>query len=60
MEKQVRFSWRQAPDLMQRLQRAQNALSAPIDIMTFAAFCGSREELERHVAYYEQKTREAA
>lgn len=55
-ETQVRFSWRQAPELMARLERAQNALKAPIDIMTFAGFCDSREELERHVVHYEQQT----
>jgi hypothetical protein len=49
------FSWRDAPDLMARLNAAQNALTAPIDIMTFAAFCDSRAELERHVARYETK-----
>jgi hypothetical protein len=52
------FSWRDAPDLMHRLAAAQNKITAPIDIMTFAGFCNSREELERHVVRYE--TREAA
>jgi hypothetical protein len=49
------FTWKDAPDLMVRLTRAQNRLAAPIDIMTFAGFCNSREELERHVLRYEQK-----
>ncbi len=49
------FSWRDAPDLMDRLARAQNLLTAPIDIMTFAGFCDSRDELERHVVRYEAK-----
>lgn len=52
---QARFSWRQAPDLMDRLTSAQNALKAPIDIMTFAGFCSSREELQAHVERYEQQ-----
>lgn len=40
-------------DLMRRLVRAQNALTAPIDIMSWAAFCDTREELEAHVVRYE-------
>ena len=47
-------AWRQNPDLMDRLTQAQNALRAPIDIMTFAGMCDSREELERHVVRYER------
>ena len=49
------WNWTQAPDLMDRLTAAQNALKAPVDIMTFTAFCESREELERHVVRYEQQ-----
>jgi hypothetical protein len=49
------FTWRDAPDLMARLTAAQNSISAPIDIMTFAGFCSSREELERHVVRYESR-----
>ena len=45
--------WKQNPDLMERLTRAQNALRTPIDIMTFAGMCDSREELEAHVLRYE-------
>mgnify|MGYP007071568849 CR=1 FL=1 len=51
----TKFTWRDADDLMIRLGNAQNAIKAPIDIMTFAAFCNSREELERHVVRYEQQ-----
>ena len=47
-------AWRQNPDLMDRLTQAQNAMRAPIDIMTFAGMCDSREELERHVVRYER------
>jgi hypothetical protein len=49
------FSWKDAPDLMARLTKAQNELETPIDIVTFAGFCDSREELERHVERYEAK-----
>lgn len=55
MTSQTTFSWKQAPDLIERLTAAQNALVAPIDIMTFAGFCDSREQLEKHVTYYEQR-----
>lgn len=49
-----RFSWRDCPDLITRLGNAQNRTkNCNIDIMTFAAFCGSRAELERHVVRYE-------
>lgn len=54
----MNFSWTQAPDLMNRLTTAQNALVTPIDIMTFAGFCSSRDELERHVTRYEQEVRD--
>ena len=46
------------PDLMDRLIAVQNALRAPIDIMTFAGMCDSRAELERHVERYEQQVAE--
>lgn len=51
-------TWKQNPDLMDRLGAAQNKLRAPIDIMTFAAFCQTREELERHVVRYEEQVAE--
>jgi exoribonuclease II len=51
----AKFSWRDATDLMARLEKAQNRYAC-VDIMTFAGFCESREELERHVARYEQMT----
>lgn len=49
------YSWRDEPELMGRLSKAQSALRAPIDIMTFAGMCQSREQLERHVKYYEER-----
>lgn len=58
--KAQKFSWRQAPDLMTRLAACQNNLRAPIDIMTFAAFCETREQLRKHVAFYEEKILEGA
>jgi hypothetical protein len=60
MTNSPKFSWRDAPDLMIRLTTAQNNLRAPIDIMTFAAFCDSREKLEAHVIRYEAKVAKAA
>lgn len=51
----MRWTWRNAPDLMERLTRAQNALKTPIDIVTFAGFCDSRAELEAHVVRYEDQ-----
>ena len=51
----AQFSWKDAPDLMDALARTQNApCNSNIDIMTFAGLCTSREELEAHVARYEQ------
>lgn len=47
--------WRQCPDLMDRLIRAQSRISN-IDIVTFAAFCDTRDELLRHVEAYEART----
>ena len=51
----TKWSWTDAPDLIARLSKAQNSLRTPIDIMTFAGFCESRAELERHVLRYEAK-----
>jgi hypothetical protein len=50
--------WRTETDLMDRLANAQNALRAPIDIMTFAGMCSTRAELERHVIRYETQVAE--
>lgn len=48
--------WKQNPDLMQRLQAAQNhPANLGIDIVTFAGMCDSRAELEAHVVRYEQR-----
>lgn len=49
-----KFTFKAAPDLMARLNAAQNAMTEPVDILTFAAFCDSRAELERHVVRYEK------
>lgn len=49
MEPQM-AAWRQNPDLMERLTRAQNhPANENRDVMTFAGMCDSRAELERHV-----------
>lgn len=51
-----RFSWKDAPDLMDRLTSAQNhPRNENQDIMTFAGMCGSRSELEAHVTHYEER-----
>lgn len=48
------FSWRDAPDLMDRLVRCQNHPSnTTTDILTIAGFFDSREELQRHVDFCE-------
>lgn len=45
-----RFTWKQAPDLMDRLTEAQNSpCFEHQDVMTFAGMCDSRAELLRHV-----------
>ena len=44
---------KQNPDLIARLSAAQDSLNRPVDIVTFGYLVGSREELERHVKYYE-------
>jgi hypothetical protein len=54
------WSWKDAPDLMDRLSRAQNALRTPIDIMTIAGFFGGRDELLRHVEHYEARVAKQA
>ena len=51
----TKWNWRQSPDLMARLRKAQNSIKAPIDIMTFVAFTNSEAELKAHVEYYEGK-----
>ena len=48
-------TWKSNPDLMARLVTAQNhPTNIRQDIVTFAGFCSSREELERHVQRYEE------
>lgn len=50
--------WKQNPDLMDRLSKAQNhPKNINADIMTFAGMCDSREELERYVIRYEERAR---
>ncbi len=47
--------WKENPELMIRLQKAQNhPAHANTDIMTFCAFFDTREELERHVEWNEK------
>ena len=49
-------AWKNNPDLIERLTRAQNTpIHAGVDIMTFAGFCDSREELESYVIRAEEK-----
>ncbi len=50
----MKFSWKNEDALMSRLTKAQNRMTG-IDIMTFASFCSSREELENHVVRYEKE-----
>jgi hypothetical protein len=48
--------WKQNPDLMIRLTEAQNhPCFEHQDILTFAAFCDTRAELERHVVACEDR-----
>lgn len=54
MTTQQTWTWKQSPDLMARLVKAQNR-NTHIDIMTFAGFCDSEAELQRHVESYEVK-----
>jgi hypothetical protein len=50
------WSWRQSPDLMQRLREAQNhPANACQDIMTFVGFMTSASELETHLAHAERR-----
>lgn len=50
----AKFSWKDAPDLMDALAIAQNhPANSMIDIMTFAGLVDSRDELELHLARYE-------
>lgn len=52
----AKFSLKDATGLMADLARAQNhPANSMIDIMTFAGFCNSREELESHLTYYETR-----
>jgi len=48
------WTWKDAPDLMDALARTQNSpLNANQDIMSFASFMESRDELEVYVARHE-------
>ena len=53
MEQQMKWSWKQSPELMARLNKAQNALRTPIDIVTYAGWCETEAALQAHVEYYE-------
>jgi hypothetical protein len=56
----MKFSWKDAPDLMARLQAAQNHPgNLTRDVMTFAGFCDTREELESHVLSCEAHAKDA-
>lgn len=49
-------TWRDNPDLMDRLAEVQNhAANLRQDIMTFCAFFDTRAELLAHVERYEKK-----
>lgn len=51
------FSWRDAPDLIDRLVRCQNDPSnSTTDILTIAGLFDSRDELARHVEHCEATT----
>lgn len=53
---QTNWTWKDSPELMKRLNAAQNSpANCNVDITTFAGFCDSAEELERHVSFYEAK-----
>lgn len=57
-ETQIKFSWKAVPDLMARLNAAQNSpRNWNVDVTTFAGFCESREQLEAHIEYYEKRAR---
>lgn len=50
----AQFSWKDAPELIQALTRAQNSpCNENRDILSFAGFMESREELELYVARHE-------
>jgi hypothetical protein len=56
------WTWRNEKDLMDRLRVALNEIALagiPVDVMTFAGFCDSRSELERHVVHCESQARDA-
>ncbi len=49
-------TWKQNPELMTRLNAAQNhPANWNVDITTYAGYCQTREQLERHVAHYEER-----
>jgi hypothetical protein len=50
------WSWKQSPELMDRLAQAQNSpKNSNVDIMTFAGFCDTEAALQKHVEYYEAR-----
>ena len=53
---QTQWSWKQSPELMARLNSAQNhPANSNVDITTYAGFCDSEADLARHVAHYEAR-----
>jgi hypothetical protein len=51
--KLTNFSYRDEPELLARLIRAQNALERPVDILTYAGWCETAAALRAHVERYE-------
>lgn len=52
-------TWRDNPDLIDRLTRVQNhAANVDRDVMTFAGFCTDRTELLAHVEHCEARVAE--
>ena len=51
---ETQFTWKDAPDLIQALTKCQNSpCNENQDILTFAGFCDSRDELEAYVCRQE-------
>jgi hypothetical protein len=51
--KLTNFSYRNEPELLARLIRAQNSLERPVDIVTYAGWCETADALRAHVERYE-------
>jgi hypothetical protein len=56
LEPKKMSTWKQNPDLMERLTEAQNSPALEHqDVMTWAAMCSTRDELLRHVENCERR-----